>query len=129
MEATKFRAFKEGDRVEFSGREAVVLRDSPSDNPRVYVECEGTHQHWYKVMEAQEIKPLPSKEEERVAINVKVSTLRKLVSGLSPTYGQMEHPTVKKFGRYVGGFYDHWQWNSFDKATVGELLLLIDLLG
>lgn len=33
-----------------------------------------------------------------------------LVKGTSPNYDVMNNETIKKCGRYVGGFHDKWDW-------------------
>jgi len=49
--------------------------------------------------------------------------LLSLVKGTEPHYGAFEHPLIKKYGTYVGGIGDHWEWyfSQLIEATEAEL--------
>lgn len=56
-------------------------------------------------------------------IDVDKDGLISLVKGLPVDYNAMELPLVKKYGRYIGGFVDKWQWNywAFTDKTEEEI--------
>lgn len=47
-----------------------------------------------------------------------------LVRGTDPNYSAMDHPLVKQYGRYWGGFRDEWDWDTdrLKKCTEEQLL-------
>lgn len=56
----EYTAFKAGDKVRWDWIKAVVVEDSPSDNPRVMVRIEDEwNELWYKVFHPdKEIPPI-----------------------------------------------------------------------
>jgi hypothetical protein len=62
-----------------------------------------------------------------ITISVSDTTFRKLISGLEPSYSQMEDAIVKKYGRYSGS-YGTWHW-SLVSAEEKDLIYLLRLLG
>ena len=57
-------------------------------------------------------------------IDLKRPELEAMVKGSSPNYSQFNHPVVIKAGHSYSDQYGHTTWNSLDKLTNGELLLL-----
>ena len=53
-------------------------------------------------------------------INLDKEGLVALVSGMNPTYDQIDRLQKRKLGDYTGGFADKWTWDRFSLKELSE---------
>jgi hypothetical protein len=61
---------------------------------------------------------------------VKADLVNMVIGTDGPYYSHIDHPSIKPFGYFLGGFHDKWFWNRSDltKASVEELLTVYRLV-
>ena len=53
-------------------------------------------------------------------VNLSKDDLVNLVCGIEPTYEAMEHPLLKQYGKFFGGFNSEWSWDRWGLKELDE---------
>jgi hypothetical protein len=58
---------------------------------------------------------------DTIKVHLNVSQIASLVAGVCPAYSLFTK--YRRYGRFHGGFNNHWEWNKYDLCKLGALPL------